>query len=279
MPHGGYGDEDVEVMYKQISSLLQEARKSERIILLSGDWNAEVQSDPGPTLDSAVGPYANASGNQRGMWLANWAQKENLAIANTFFRKRWGKVWTHSQNGRRRQIDYCMVEKKRWSSVEDARSGNFVDMGSDHRGVKVILDMGPAAMKKRKRFKALPTGGPFGWRPVDVDRYKKSLDACLNDLVLADRLDWVTKSIDEKLKALEGLVVKTARLCKASVQSANASKEELLDHLKNLLDQRRAMTACRRERDARAILSKSIQKEMTKYLKEKEEDQDREGTN
>ena len=109
MPHCGYPDVCVEEMYKKVSAIIREARARKRLLLMAGDWNAEVQSlKTDRESDDVVGQYANDCGNQRGDWLRRWATAERMLITNTCFKKRWGQRWTHEQNstGRRRQIDY-----------------------------------------------------------------------------------------------------------------------------------------------------------------------------
>ena len=120
MPHCGYNDEAVEAIYDEISLQTKDARKRKRSIVLGGDWNAEVLASSSP----AVGPHSNSQGNARGEWLANWACKEGLLIMNTRFCKRWGLIWTHCQKGRRRQIDYILVDKELGPRVNDAGEKN-----------------------------------------------------------------------------------------------------------------------------------------------------------
>ena len=49
-----------------------------------------------------------------------WACKEGLVITNTCFEKRWGLLWTHCQHGRKRQLDYVLVDKETFDIVDDA---------------------------------------------------------------------------------------------------------------------------------------------------------------
>ena len=118
MPHCGYIDDDVQEIYDILEQLHEEARKRKRIFVVGGDWNAEVQS---VRYDTVVGGYANQMGNSRGEWLRRWATSEKLMLTNTFFKKRWGLLWTHSQNGRKRQIDYIAIDSKYRSLVKDAQ--------------------------------------------------------------------------------------------------------------------------------------------------------------
>ena len=141
MPHCGYSDVVVDDMYVQISKLVSEARKKKHVIVIGADWNAEVRSSNDQGDSVAVGSFANDVGNARGEWLANWAAKDGLMLANSFFQKPWRKRWTHVQHGRRRQIDYFIVERKRRESIRDAYTSNALDLGSDHRAVKMVMEL------------------------------------------------------------------------------------------------------------------------------------------
>ena len=88
MPHCGYGDEHVEEMHAQLSSIVQEARSRKRIVMVSDDWNAEVESmGPDREKHDVVGHYANTIGNSRGEWLKRWAMAERMTITNTMLKK------------------------------------------------------------------------------------------------------------------------------------------------------------------------------------------------
>ena len=112
MPHCGYADEHVEELYEKLSSIVRNARSRKRLLLVAGDWNAEVESGSNDdhTHKEMVGRYANHSGNYRGDMLKRWAMAERMVIANTLFKKRWGLRWTHVQHGRQQLLDYICVD-------------------------------------------------------------------------------------------------------------------------------------------------------------------------
>ena len=147
MPHCGYQDADIQVVYDKLEALHEEARKKKRIFIFGGDWNAEVRSAED---DPAVGKYSNAIGNARGDWLRRWATSEKLVLANTLFKKRWGRLWTHLQHNRARIIDYMGVDIKHRNLIQDAGASKHVDLGSDHRAVKLVLNFLRFEIKKNK---------------------------------------------------------------------------------------------------------------------------------
>ena len=60
MPHCGYQDIAVEEIYQKLSLITRESRSRKRLLIIAGDWNAEVKSE---ILDrckhDVVGKYAN----------------------------------------------------------------------------------------------------------------------------------------------------------------------------------------------------------------------------
>ena len=84
---------------------------AKRAVLIAGDWNSELESITG-NINAAVGSYANEESNARGCWFQRWATLEKLVIANTLFKKRWGRRWSHTQKGRKRVIDYICVDRR-----------------------------------------------------------------------------------------------------------------------------------------------------------------------
>ena len=112
-------------------------------------------------------------------------------------------------------------------------------MGSGHRGVRLELDISSTAMKRRKHFAKRSDASNVGWRPESVETYKIALDECLEDLVVADKLQWLSKSIDERLAELEKSIIQTTTLCKKVVNIIDESKAAETEALRGLLTLRR----------------------------------------
>ena len=174
-----------------------------------------------------------------------------MIIANTMFQKRWGRLWTHVQNGRKRQIDYLLVEKKRFRAVKDSEATKFLHLGSDHRSVRTVMDVGSAALKRRKRFKQRSDGNNIGWKPEAAKTYEKMLNQRLQDEIMMDRLCWVSRDVDDKLDILEKLVVGTASICKAVDEKLEPIPEKGDDTIQKLLQKRRGLDNVPESREAR----------------------------
>jgi hypothetical protein len=194
-----------------------------------------------------------------------------MVIANTCFQKRWGKVWTHIQNGRKRVIDYCLVERKRFRHVRDAAATNLLHLGSDHRSVRMECDIG-SSMKRRRHFSKKSRGNNIGWRPADIENYKVELDKQLQDLVNSDRLQWISKSIDERLVELEASIVRTAELNVNIERRIEASKTEEVNLVQQLIQDRQKLGEGQAARQERLRISKMIQKCIRKDLRKRKQE-------
>eukprot|EP00973_Karenia_brevis_P052277 7264888-Karenia_brevis.AAC.1 len=78
MPHCGYADAEVEAMYDQMSQIIDRERQKGHIVIVGGDWNAEVASASNHDHRHPVGHYGNPAGNARGAWLQSWALFKHL---------------------------------------------------------------------------------------------------------------------------------------------------------------------------------------------------------
>jgi hypothetical protein len=129
MPHCGYHEDEVEAMYTKISRLLQEARSKKRLILLGGDWNAEVQATQPARSGSTVGAYANPVGNARGEWMASWASKEDMIIANTMFQNGGGAYGLMYKMGGSDKSTICYWRRKDLEQSKTPKQRNSYILG------------------------------------------------------------------------------------------------------------------------------------------------------
>ena len=158
MPHSGYEDKDVELMYDELDLL------GRRIYIVAGDWNAEVGGRLPWEENAAVGQHGSGPRNRRGDWFAQWANDHSMLISSTWFRKRWAKLWTHTQDDRERTIDYICLDRRARKWMIDPSVHEQLDLGSDHRAVIMVLRIPlrhqPSHEKKRKRQRSKK---PVGW--------------------------------------------------------------------------------------------------------------------
>jgi len=224
------------------------------------------QSTADTTSTDVVGQYANQFGNYRGVLLNSWATEEKLTLVNTCFRKRWGKRWTHITHGRKRQIDYVLVDRHLRTHVLDAEVCSRLDLGSDHRAVKVILKINCKMKSYKYKAEHVPV---VGWVPKNIEQYEKDLDLKLHDLRAAVLLENRSESLENKLSELESAVAQTAKLHQKIERVVKRSV--VTTETKELIDKRRMNSGL--SPSERADISKKIQRQLRQSLRRNQNEQ------
>ena len=168
-------------------------------------------------------------------------ERNNLTKDNT---------WTHQQNGRQRVIDYFLVEPRFGRSVTDAGVTGLLDLGSDHRTIQLVMDVLAKTRTRRGKFRATLGKSTVGWRPTSTSEYQRTLDLCLQDSVVENRLYWTSRSIEDKLSFLEKQTVQTAKECRRVQQRNENGKHATSDVLKGLVEHRRNLRVRQQRRKA-----------------------------
>ena len=116
MPTSEYDDEEVEQMYEEINTAIEESKAEYTIVM--GDFNAKIgECQPGE--ESIMGRFGIGERNKRGDTLFEFAAQQGLIIANTYFKKNKSRYWTwESPDGyTKNQIDFILSSQR--GIVED----------------------------------------------------------------------------------------------------------------------------------------------------------------
>ena len=109
---------------------------SKDIKIVLGDFNARVGKDTAQDWPKQQGIYCNEFSNDRGLRLLEFANFNDLVIANTLgkHKKKRRMTWHHPNGFNQGQIDYILVQNRFRSSVFTGRTRTFPkpDIGSPH---------------------------------------------------------------------------------------------------------------------------------------------------
>ena len=72
-------------------------------------------------------------------------------------------------------IDYFCIEKLKRGAVQDLEVWEEVNLGSDHRAVRIILQISTAKRASGQKEKGRKAKIMKGWRPQDEEIYMKKL--------------------------------------------------------------------------------------------------------
>ncbi|KAK2711762.1 hypothetical protein QYM36_012773 [Artemia franciscana] len=124
-------------------------------LIAAGDFNARVgPSDQ--TTRQILGKFGQGHRCENGQRLVNYALMNHLVITNTIFQHKLSHLLTwHSNDGvTKAQIDFILVRQRWRSSVQDSRSYNGADTGSqsepDYRLVAAKILLRLAIRRKNK---------------------------------------------------------------------------------------------------------------------------------
>ena len=254
-PHSGYSDQHVQSMYTIISQVKLEATSKKVNFILGADCNAEVGSRDDGDDASVIGPHGLGVGNSQGEWLKSWASSENLIITNTFYSKRPEYRWTfRGPNGRSRQIDFIFVDKDFGKYLQDASSTSSLDLGSDHRAVRVVSVLpGQPRLGTRER----KTKSCSRWSAVMPQMYLQKLEDQLRDVTNSSGLETFCRDIEEALKEAAGQ-------SRTENQRISVTVSQQAAYLDELIAKRRATE----DRNARKLLSHEISRQVRKVRRE-----------
>jgi hypothetical protein len=101
--------------------------------ILLGDFNAKVGRE-GMFKLTIGNESLHETSNDNGVRAGNFATSKNLVVKSTVFphRKIQKYTWTPPDGKTHNQIDYVLVDRRRQSSILDARSFRGADCDTDH---------------------------------------------------------------------------------------------------------------------------------------------------
>jgi hypothetical protein len=88
------------------------------LLVIGGDFNAEVGRDSAGEWAEVVGKYGPARRSKSGKELLGWALESELMVASTFFSQRDRSTWTHPRYGSGHELDLFLFNRTdRWHVV------------------------------------------------------------------------------------------------------------------------------------------------------------------
>jgi hypothetical protein len=248
-------DEEIEELYADLEDALE--KDSCRYNIIMGDMNAKIGKNRG---EKCVGKYGFGERNERGERLVEFVDGKNMYLMNSFFQKNETRKWTWlSPDGEtKNEIDFFIIDKK--SIVQDVDIEDDVNVGSDHRPIKMCIKI----EEKRKLFhkKVRPR---LSTEMLKMKAFEEKLEEKL-------ALGMNTECLD-----MENISSKLTEIIKITSDTLN-DREENRRHpipreISKLLERRRRLKTFARDRIEFTEISKLIRrkwKEWTALKKTKE---------
>ena len=225
LPHAGYPDADFRQCMQHIRNTVAHAHQHKYRCVIGGDFNAEIGR------------------GWRGAELESLAAELGLVISNVNENEDLGNQWTfRSCVGRRRRLDYILVDAA--VQYRNAKPSDLLDLSSDHRAVKVCIEIPPVLITPRLHRPS--------YKNVNWDSYATHLPNSITEGFRQRRID---------LADLERCAIQSASLSRFPKKS-DAVKEQST-HLERLRRMRRATS----DPEGRRDLSKQIWRLARKELR------------
>ena len=137
--------------WKDLSGLIESVSKQESIVL-GADLNEHVGG--GNTEDEEImGRYGTGTRNKEGSMVVDFAKRMDLAIVNTYFKKKDEHRVTYKSGRKSSQVDYVMCRRRNLKEMCDCKVMVNECVAKQHRMVvcKMVL-----MVKKKKAEKIKP---------------------------------------------------------------------------------------------------------------------------
>ena len=161
-----------EKFYDELESVMRTISNRDQLIV-TGDFNAKTGSAYKDYPEN-MGAFGKGTVNSNGIELLDLANRHDMILSNTIFKHKLAHITTWESPARqigsirrnpyRNQIDYILTKTKDKHSIIDCRSHNGIETYTDHRLVKLTLNIKPTTASKIKTN-----------RPLNLDHLKDKI--------------------------------------------------------------------------------------------------------
>ena len=109
-PQTGYEEGEKEKFMEKLDQLVGKIEEGE-LLIVCGDLNGHVGKES-EGFEEVHGGHRYGNRNREGRSILEMAQRRELVVCNTWYRKKGEQIITYSSGGRSSQTDYILVNKK-----------------------------------------------------------------------------------------------------------------------------------------------------------------------
>ncbi|KAK3512632.1 hypothetical protein QTP70_018763 [Hemibagrus guttatus] len=146
-PQVGCELEEKERFWSELDEVMESIPTGERVVI-GADFNGHVGE--GNTGDEEVmGKFGVKERNLEGQMVVDFAKRMDMAVVNTYFRKREEHRVTYKSGGRRTQVDYILCRRGNLKEISDCKVVVGESVARQYR--MVVCRMTLMVCKKKKR--------------------------------------------------------------------------------------------------------------------------------
>lgn len=256
-PTSSAEEKEIDEFYNNVSTVYNELRKKDNIILLMGDWNSQVgKREKGEK--STIGEYGYGKRNERGWRLVRYCQEYNLKIINGYFKKRMGKRWTWQAPNQefKSTIDYIITTKSELNVTNFEIMGmNKFNFYTDHRLLMATIELG----NQKGRQKMRETD-----EEIDTTLFKEELRKEMSNVGSEESID---EMYNKGVRAIKSAIQKAKN--KSNVESKSTGVEAI--SLKQLHKKRAEILKIKNKSNKEKIELNVISKLIRNKIRQREE--------
>ena len=150
-PTMSYTQEQKELFYQDLPSLLRTVPKDDKLLLL-GDFNAHVGKDLKSWPD-VIGPHGVGQENSNGQLLLTLCAEHGLTITNTLFQLPdiHKATWMHPRSKQWHLIDYVIIRRRDIQDVRITTAIGGADCRTDHLLLRSRFSFSIASRHRRQK--------------------------------------------------------------------------------------------------------------------------------
>ena len=137
--------------WEDLDGLIESISKEERIVL-GADLNGHV-GEGNIEVEEVMGRYGAGTRNKEGSMVVDFGKRMDLAIGNTYFKKKDEHRVTYKSGGKSTQVDYVMCRRRNLKEICDCKVILNECVAKQHRMVVCKMDF---MVKKKKAEKVKP---------------------------------------------------------------------------------------------------------------------------
>ena len=143
--------EEKSEFWKDLNGLIKSVTKQERIVL-GADLNGHV-GEVNIGDEEIMGRYDAGTRNKKGSMVVDFGKSMNLAIVNTYFKKKYEHRVTYKTGGKSTQADYVMCKRRNLKEMCNCKIIVNECVAKQHRMVVCKMAL---MLKKKKAEKVKP---------------------------------------------------------------------------------------------------------------------------
>ncbi|KAK4307252.1 hypothetical protein Pmani_020965 [Petrolisthes manimaculis] len=123
--------EDKEEFWSEVEEVYRSVPREERVVI-GADLNGHVGEGNGGE-EEVMGKYGVGERNAEGQMVVDFSKRTEMAVVNTYFKKKEGHRITYKSGGRSTQVDYILCRRGNLKEFGDCKVVPGESVAKQHR--------------------------------------------------------------------------------------------------------------------------------------------------